>query len=334
MLAKVGRYIRQNHLALLALFVALGGTGACAAGKIGANGIRKNAIRSRHIKDGGVTGADVLDGGLTGADLQDDSITGADVQKGSLTGVDLQDGSLSRADLMAETLTGATVLNGSLTGADVGAETLLGTNILNGTLTSADVLDQGLTGEDVQEGSLTGADIQSESIAGGDVENGSLTGADLADESVQPIELIGFPSARVRRTAAQSIPDGSFTSIQMTQETWDNFSMHSNVTSNTRLTAPIDGIYLLTASVFWSHNTTGERFLGITVNNSFVGFVGQDAAGTFEAPQAITTVYLMQAGEFAEARVEQTSGGALNLGVSSGGSETSPEFSMTWLAPA
>jgi hypothetical protein len=333
MTRKFGIYVRQNHLALLALFIALGGTGAYAAGKIGPNGIRKNAIRSRHIQDGAVTGADVLDGGLTGADLQDGSVTGSDVQKGSLSGIEVSDGSLTRADLATETLTGTSVLNGSLTGADVGNETLLGTNILNGTLTGADVLDQGLTGSDVQEGSLTGADVQAESLTGADVFNGSLTGADLAGATVAPANLAIIPSARVRRTATQSIPNGNFASIQLTSETWDTAGLHSG-TNNTRLTAPIDGIYMLTANVFWAGNSNGERDLGIEINGSkFVGFVADSAADTSESPEALSTVYLMNAGDFAEARVEQTSGGALNLGVSSGGAETSPEVSMTWLGP-
>jgi uncharacterized protein YjbI with pentapeptide repeats len=332
MLGKAGRYVRRNHLALLALFVALGGS-AIAAGKIGPNGIRRNAIRSRHIKDGAVTGADVLDGGLSGADLQDGTVTAADVQKGSLTGTNIADGSLTPGDLKPESLTGGSILDGSLTGADVRAESLLGTDILNGTLTGADVLDQGLTGNDVQEGSLTGADVQNESLSGEDVFNGSLTGADLGGATVAPSNLAVIPSARVRRTTSQSIPSGSFNAIQLTSETWDNGGLHSNV-NNTRLTAPIDGVYLITANVFWAANTTGRRDLGIAVNGGFVAFDARPATSAVsEVPLAVTTTYLLEAGDFVEAKVEQTSGGALNLDAGSGGSETSPEVSMTWLGP-
>jgi hypothetical protein len=41
-------YLRRHHLALLALFVALGGS-AYAAHKIGSGQIRKNAVKARHI---------------------------------------------------------------------------------------------------------------------------------------------------------------------------------------------------------------------------------------------------------------------------------------------
>ncbi len=260
-----------------------------------------------------MTGADVLDGGLTGADLQDGSLAGADAQKGSLTGINIADG--------------------SLTGAQVRSESLLGTNILNGTVTGADILDQGLTGNDIQEGSLTGADVQSESLSGEDVFNGSITGADLGAATVAPSNLAQIPSARVRRTSTQSIPNGTFTAIQLTSETWDHQGLHSSV-NNSRLTAPIDGVYLITANVFWAGNSTGGRDLGISINGNFVAFDARPATSAIsEAPLSVSTVYLMSAGDFAEAKVEQTSGGALNLDVGSGGSETSPEVSMTWLGP-
>jgi hypothetical protein len=50
---RLASYIRQHHLALIALFLALSGT-AYAASKIGTNDIKKNAVRSKHIKNGQV----------------------------------------------------------------------------------------------------------------------------------------------------------------------------------------------------------------------------------------------------------------------------------------
>src|SRR6476659_1978410 len=60
LLRGVGRYIRQHHLALIALFVALSGT-AYATSKIGPNDIAKNAVRSKHIKNGQVKLSDTND---------------------------------------------------------------------------------------------------------------------------------------------------------------------------------------------------------------------------------------------------------------------------------
>ena len=73
MLAVIGRYVRQHHVALLALFVALGGT-AYATATIGPQDIKKNAVRSRHIKNGQVGSRDVRDDSLTGADIAESSL--------------------------------------------------------------------------------------------------------------------------------------------------------------------------------------------------------------------------------------------------------------------
>ena len=58
MLRGLGKYIRQHHLALIALFVAFSGS-AYAASKIGPSDIKKNAVRSRHIKNGQVKRPDL-----------------------------------------------------------------------------------------------------------------------------------------------------------------------------------------------------------------------------------------------------------------------------------
>ena len=70
MLKEVGRYIRQHHLALIALFVALSGT-AYAAATIGADDIKRNAVRSKHIKNANVRNSDIANGAVSAAKLAD-----------------------------------------------------------------------------------------------------------------------------------------------------------------------------------------------------------------------------------------------------------------------
>jgi hypothetical protein len=57
-LSRLGRVVKQNGVAFLALAVALSGT-AYAASKIGPNDIKRNAIRSQHIKAGQVKLSDL-----------------------------------------------------------------------------------------------------------------------------------------------------------------------------------------------------------------------------------------------------------------------------------
>jgi hypothetical protein len=77
MLSRLSNYFKQNVIAFLALFVALGGTGAYAA----------NTIRSTDIVDGEVKSADVKDQSLTTFDVS--TFLGADIVDGSLTAKDI-----------------------------------------------------------------------------------------------------------------------------------------------------------------------------------------------------------------------------------------------------
>ncbi len=60
--------MRQHALALVALFVALGGTGYAASvahNSVGSGAIKNNAIRSRDVRDDALTGADINESSLT-----------------------------------------------------------------------------------------------------------------------------------------------------------------------------------------------------------------------------------------------------------------------------
>ena len=87
MFAGIGRHIRSNVVAYLALFVALSGT-AYAADKIGSKDIRKGAVKSKQIADGKVKSRDIQNGrGVRSVDVKDGSLTGADIEESSLDSV-------------------------------------------------------------------------------------------------------------------------------------------------------------------------------------------------------------------------------------------------------
>jgi hypothetical protein len=78
-------------VALIALFVALGGT-SLAALRIGTRQIVDNSVRGKDIRNGTLGGRDVKNNRLTGADVK--GIRGVDVNDNSLTGADVLESSL------------------------------------------------------------------------------------------------------------------------------------------------------------------------------------------------------------------------------------------------
>ena len=68
MLRGLGTYIRRHHVALLALFITLGGTASAATGYpaniIGTKQLKNNAVTSAKVADNSLTGADILESSL------------------------------------------------------------------------------------------------------------------------------------------------------------------------------------------------------------------------------------------------------------------------------
>jgi hypothetical protein len=92
MVRSAGGYFRQNVVAFLALFVALGGTGAYAA----------NTVFSSDIVDGEVKSIDIGQNEIGSADVKDNTINTFDVH--SFVGADVVDGTLEDQDVGQATL--------------------------------------------------------------------------------------------------------------------------------------------------------------------------------------------------------------------------------------
>ncbi|MGB2875214.1 MAG: hypothetical protein WBB76_07030, partial [Gaiellaceae bacterium] len=77
-MTSIARLIERHGIALLALFVALGGTTYAAtgypAGIIGAKQLKKSAVTNPKIKDGAVTGAKIAINTITGANVLESSL--------------------------------------------------------------------------------------------------------------------------------------------------------------------------------------------------------------------------------------------------------------------
>jgi hypothetical protein len=107
--ASVRAYIRQHHVDLVAVFLALSGGVAWASHPGGAN-----TINSADIIDGQVKEPDVGQAAVASNEVKNDSIVAGDVAPNSLPSSRVVDGSL----------TGTDVANNSLKGADIDESTL------------------------------------------------------------------------------------------------------------------------------------------------------------------------------------------------------------------
>ena len=150
---------------------------------------------------------------------------------------------------------------------------------------------------------MTGTGFAATKLVKGDslIKKNSLSGNRLKANS--------FPGARVYNTGTQSINNLTNTPLTFTNADF-NVGGAWNTLVPTRLTAPVTGTYLVTASLSWANDPVGVRALSIDVNGTTtVAAVSDGPTATNTAPQqnCATTVRL-QKGDYVRALAWQSSG--------------------------
>jgi hypothetical protein len=124
-------------------------------------------------------------------------------------------------------------------------------------------------------------------------------------------------SVHVRNSANQSIANSSMTALLFDTEsgganTYDTDTMHDTSSNTGRLVATTAGKYIITGHVRWASNNTGRRIIEIRLNGAEIAQIEDSASTTGAHEQGITTALDLDADDYVELKVLQTSGGALN----------------------
>lgn len=140
------------------------------------------------------------------------------------------------------------------------------------------------------------------------------------------------PAARVTHSANQATVTSTPITLAFNTEIFDQdglggSTIHDTVTNNSRLTCKVAGIYLITANIEWGASASGYRSVQILQNGA--SLVAEDirtatGSGTSEI-QIVTAIYSLAVNDYVEVKVNQASGGALNVTATTG---RSPIFSM------
>lgn len=165
-----------------------------------------------------------------------------------------------------------------------------------------------------------------------DIATGAVTAGDLATNSVTTSKTSKRPSVRVYDIVGDgSIADGTATTLSWEAETYDTASLHSTVTNPSRLRAPVQGLYLVTANAQWSTSIVGYRQIILFVNGVRTTTELHQANGSADGYVYMSTsdMLVLDAGDYVEMKVTQSSGGALTL---FGSSIDESSASLTWLS--
>ena len=189
------------------------------------------------------------------------------------------------------------------------------------TVGSADIVDNSVRSRDVKNGGLRGVDVKP----------GSIGSTRLAANSVGDRELQVVPAVRLQRTIGNqtiatgfsgTVVDYTYGALNTVNTMWPG--------NGGVVTAPRDGIYVATGSVYWL-NWNGviglslERVSGATTTSLDSVATTPDAASSSEAQQ-VTSIVDMAEGDQLQMRATQLSGVSRSL--------FSSRLSVTWIGPA
>lgn len=145
-----------------------------------------------------------------------------------------------------------------------------------------------------------------------------LGGVNTAETPV-PVEFV-VPQAKAWASTLTGMANSVTTVINLASESWDSTgTMHDTAVNNSRIVAPVDGRYLILASLGFAANAVGRRICQVRLNAAGSGVGGvpiceeNHAASPTGTPVVGAKVeYELVAGDYVEMFGNQTSGGALN----------------------
>jgi hypothetical protein len=148
-------------IALLALFVALGGP-AQAARLIGSKDIKRSAVNSKHVKNRSLATSDLRLSALTFLRATPpNSVTTAELAAGAVRVGDLGEGAVTAGKIAEGAVGTAAIANNTIGSVDIAPNSVQSDEISNGTVSGLDIGEGQVGTSEVSDGALTVRDVGS-----------------------------------------------------------------------------------------------------------------------------------------------------------------------------
>lgn len=173
-----------------------------------------------------------------------------------------------------------------------------------------------MSGKKITQLNELSAPVAADLIAAVDDPSGSAETKKLTVENMMLGTEDIVPACRATNTVDQTIPNTTWTVLDLNSELFDTDSMHDNAVNNSRITINTPGKYLIIARVNFEPDTEGLRYLDIYLNNT-TSIASVSMADFYNANPPlfmfVSTIYDFSVDDYVQARVYQTSGGNLDI---------------------
>ena len=119
-------------------------------------------------------------------------------------------------------------------------------------------------------------------------------------------ELSPMVTCQLRKSASQSIPDSTYTTLSWNTETFDDYNMHI-LEDDDRIYVPFTGDYLINVRINWLDNGTGIRLIRINRNGSELHHEQTYRPVTYSHATSTQCRVRLNAGDFLQVAVWQNS---------------------------
>jgi hypothetical protein len=248
----------------------------------------------------------------------------------------IKKGSLSGNRLRAHTVSGAQVNLAKLGKVPSAAQADSATSA--GHATSADAATNASHAASADSAANAAHATSADSAAPIGTAGGALSGTypnpAIASGAVSPSKFAPLPGAEVALTGA-IVPAGWWSPLTFSTETRDVGGLRT-ATHPDRLTAPVDGKYLIVVTVSWDAAASGDCMVALFLNDDYgtpMAFSQVPLTSTGYVFQTAERVCHLSAGDYVGVQVAQTSSGSLACRESGGAPQYAPVLSMDWLGP-
>lgn len=306
-------------VALCALFMATAGTSIAAKGMLG-----KDTIGAYQLKANAVGKAEVQSRAIVTSKLAPKSVKGKNVASKAIGAPQIAPDAVTEEKVAPDA---------------IGEE-----NIAANAVNQKQLAPKSVDREQIAPRSIDFEAFVPKAVKTAALDDDAVTTGILAPEAVTTNEIAdSIPAAGVSRTANLTVPHSTATVVPFNSEAFDTRGMHSNTVLNSRIVAPVDGVYLINAGVQWSFSAdaVGGRVLSVEKNGSTLLAYDARSLDTHDASvsvqsQTASTAAVLQAGDYIEMSLFQTTfagGGPGTESIELLDIGNSPELNMTWIAP-